>query len=435
MCQLTFITTTVPELGKYFLYLASIYNTDIKNKDGWGVYCPTSVITKNVTEPLKSLDTVRDTIFNLPDYEEIAGMKVFQGLLHVRQATTGYVKDKILSLDHTHPFEGENYVLAHNGTLTPENGEIPQGMMDSQFFHQELEKNWDPDPVVALNKTMANFTGKFAFIIYDKITKEFIIARGETADLHYSTLLLDGEDIGFVVNTELYTAKNALAEVGRKMLWDHGKVLEYDLKNLRKNTVQRCWYSTDGLWDIFPLEGLVPEKAKKVVYPLANTPTNSTVWERGGDIITQGTRRTTTETNFFSTPLVERNTHYNFLMGFMRRNFLYLPDIDKLSLYLVSAGIYELTKESFISFVDKLTLLEENYYQKDSYEEWTKIERRRIEVVPQYEFCEQFGISFPFFLNSEATLKAVKKELMVITNQVDDRRLDSIYFDRFPRVW
>jgi len=140
---------------------------------------------------------------------------------HIRQATAGVTVSK----DNAHPFESEDFILMHNGTLvkggdkkpvvtaykkynsvTKKYDEPEEIESDSKVFLEHLQSSFDASRdknfVDVFNEAMSKFWGKFAFLIYAKKSKKYYAIRGRTAPLFISYQLDDGGDhIGYLINT------------------------------------------------------------------------------------------------------------------------------------------------------------------------------------------------------------------------------------------
>ena len=150
--------------------------------------------------------------------------------MHVRKAST-YLKDKLIDADHAHPFESENFIFAHNGTLEfkdvdREKEERFNKMIDSQMFLSILEEEYTKKNNLeeALNSAMSNFYGKFAFLIKVKPTGEFFAVRGNTATLFYANIeILNSKNevvtSGYVINTERTDLEKNIAIFNNYLLY------------------------------------------------------------------------------------------------------------------------------------------------------------------------------------------------------------------------
>jgi len=201
MCQLT-VTNLNNKLWNVQAMLFSLYiNSRITNQDGTGILSSLGTIYKN-PEPPRLSENLGKWLYEVEKDGPIYG--------HVRQATTGAKKD----IADTHPFEGKNVILFHNGTLTrkvPKNEDA--GKVDSFVFMTDLDAKLEHnhDMVKALQESMEEFQGKFAFILFDKRTKSSYVARGTTAPLHIAYLLDENNhSIGYWINTQLSDLEEAI---------------------------------------------------------------------------------------------------------------------------------------------------------------------------------------------------------------------------------
>ncbi|KKL94076.1 hypothetical protein LCGC14_1868320, partial [marine sediment metagenome] len=137
---------------------------------------------------------------------------------HVRAASFKF-KD-LVNIENTHPFQVDNLVLMHNGTLSTEDEELEiDDLIDSVWFIQNLAnvvkgKKLTPAHIA---KAMEPFTGKFAFLIVDMLqpTKVFVV-KGKTAELFYTTIR-DGRNK--VLATAINTSKGNLHYSYATMYW------------------------------------------------------------------------------------------------------------------------------------------------------------------------------------------------------------------------
>lgn len=190
MCQLSFVNLKNKKFNSIMsLFLAS--HNSILNPDGFGVF-------------------VNDRIYksDMPGYM-ITNIKQICStdnpiMMHVRKASVNSKKNE----NKAHPFVFGCYVLMHNGTLEPQSGKIPDDMIDSEYFALELSKRGNRT-VEALQETMKNFKGKFAFLIYNRDENSYYAVRGKTADLNIVNVSIGGTS-GFIINTETDTLVRAL---------------------------------------------------------------------------------------------------------------------------------------------------------------------------------------------------------------------------------
>ena len=181
MCQLTYINCDDTQLQKTILYLLLYNNSSLNNKDGFGFFIQgTNTIIRSPNDFTNS--NIRSSLHSITTKNPI--------MAHVRSAFSG-IGGKQLGIEFNHPFDGNFFILEHNGVLQYKDTEreVPKDKIDSQIFLQELDKAYemDTDVIRALQTTMELFTGKFAFIIFNKSSNKYYAVRGKTADLHSQT--------------------------------------------------------------------------------------------------------------------------------------------------------------------------------------------------------------------------------------------------------
>ena len=187
MCQLTVVNTKNKELNAVLgTFLANI--NSLQNRDGFGAIVD-GVVYKSEA-PGFHLTNLLETFRT--------DTKI---LIHVRRASSNNANRE----KKQHPFKAGRYLLMHNGSLTPLGKSVPSTMIDSEFFASELGKAEGKNIVEKLEKTLKDFVGKFAFLIYDTKTGESYAVRGRTADLHIVSV-----NGGYIVNTEEDTLAAAL---------------------------------------------------------------------------------------------------------------------------------------------------------------------------------------------------------------------------------
>lgn len=186
MCQLIFSNLKSVSLNRLAIHMLA-HKGSGQNGDGFGIYTPTVGLWKSEFSAESILDMGRVLREIITDTKPV--------LAHVRAASPGIVVKK----ENAHPFEGTRFILAHNGRLWGKSEEVTRVQAnqadtsigsDSEKFLQKLEELSVEFPEYSapmlVNKAMENFKGKFAFLIYDKVTNKFFAVRGKTADLHYS---------------------------------------------------------------------------------------------------------------------------------------------------------------------------------------------------------------------------------------------------------
>lgn len=199
MCQLIYIDTNSKLINSHLLSSLLLTDTFISHQDGFGVFNGDTLF-KDVDCP-HIFPELGNWILENTTKKSI--------LAHVRQASFGTKID----IKNNHPFESKNLILAHNGTLAikidkkvKNHDTLFKDIIDSAIFLSYLELSYakSKNLVTSLNETMENFTGKFAFLIFEKSTKNYYAIRGDSADLYISTVVTtENEFIGYVINTEL----------------------------------------------------------------------------------------------------------------------------------------------------------------------------------------------------------------------------------------
>lgn len=248
MCQLSYVDLKDNSLNKQLFLLLSSFGSTV-HKDGWG-------IANSHGEYWKC---------NLPAWGTINSGDILKNFLgdeysplmgHIRLASPQIpVTD-----ENAHPFRSKNgnILFMHNGKLTPkeeknfvmdrkietlsEKGVLTtkwEKISDSIIFFNRLQEVWTEDKTFykALQDTMEEFYGKFAFMFYHSDSKKFNIVRGKTADLHVCYLLNnhgpDAKSVGYVVNTSkdlLDVCTTALAnlhmiQTGKELIFSTVSVL------------------------------------------------------------------------------------------------------------------------------------------------------------------------------------------------------------------
>jgi len=215
MCQLTLLCfhddfdMNTPEVKKdirNFLYITSVINSE-DHPDGHGVNFVSAKSKRNFTLQ-SALNGITGDIVRKMDTKNLDLTSPL--IFHTRKASTVYSKKPILE-ENAHPFEGDEFVLAHNGTFTGKHivAEKDDKIIDSMVFHRELEKNWvkkgEKDGVLeVLQKTVNDFSGKMALLFRQKSTNEVFVVRNGRADLHKTPLRYKGKVVGYALNTEKF---------------------------------------------------------------------------------------------------------------------------------------------------------------------------------------------------------------------------------------
>ena len=228
MCQLIFCNINNRNfLRKYTLFQA-IIDSNGRHDDGYGHYYEggnvlrTKIAAKNISNLGDLLSDVNKT-------------KI---MAHCRDASIGVPVEDIYS----HPFESNNFILAHNGALNVRDGIILEktSLSDSENFLFVLDKVYEKDNKKdvpkAISNAMKNFHGTFAFLIYEKKTKLFYAVRGKTKTLFTSEITIDNTK-GYVINTEKDSLDQCTTIVKKLMELDKTNIEISDSKVLEAEKI------------------------------------------------------------------------------------------------------------------------------------------------------------------------------------------------------
>lgn len=215
MCQLTMIHGHYKYV-KPLLANITLVNALDNNKDGHGIFNPENQMIWRTTE------SGADVVSNFKYYNHLEDVLLGMGkdrktlkdkddviiMSHVRAASYGF---KVISLDNTHPFQVDNIILMHNGTLAPAEGKEKDlkidDKIDSYWFLHHLAKDVVKDKEILkpehIAKAMESFTGKFAFLIHDlRLPDVIYVVKGRTANLSMTNYMIGDESIAFAINTD-----------------------------------------------------------------------------------------------------------------------------------------------------------------------------------------------------------------------------------------
>jgi len=363
MCQLTYvkIAENVPEINRFLALLISI--NSIKNFDGWGIFNKEDELFYKSKEKADRDENFTSIFRNLQN--------ISNTMIHVRAvADKTTVKDK-----NSHPFIKDNLVICHNGTLIRKVGSKSPDIIDSEDFANILndEVLKTSNMVTSIQNAYNNFYGKFAFLIYNKLDKNYYAVRGETALLHKADLKLtlpNGKIYNFyIINTE----KNSLEEAVfyfNIVMFDCN--LAANIKLLDMNTV----YKLED--DVIPIGNVMEEKpVKQEIF-----------------------------TNFQPHFPAYENTAYSIeeLGKIFSKTCL---TIDEILSIIKASKLYNKT-DTFNSYfysnlIDKIKefILEND--TEDKRKLWAKI-RNKHKISP-IEIYKKYKIKFPYFCNSILELR------------------------------
>ncbi len=209
MCQLCLVNLGSKKRNTVWMTNSLLINSIDSHQDGVGVVdtgSPDREIWKSVYGAINTT--------NLADCVNLAITSNSPVIGHVRLASArNKVVEEVLSQKNAHPFLSpcKEFILAHNGTLefreyNDKRKDLKEykGLIDTEIFIHELSKNYKKHKLMqqALKRTMEDFKGKFAFLIYSIREDAVFIVRGKTAKLHKVTISIEGKEVGWAVNTE-----------------------------------------------------------------------------------------------------------------------------------------------------------------------------------------------------------------------------------------
>lgn len=383
MCQLTYLNLKTEWLNQLFTTQMAI-NSITQHKDGYGFFNSSSGVIKSAN--------AASNIIDLPLSAKLAGVDKSPVICHVRQATATGGR-KVIRVENSHPFEGDRFVLAHNGSLESTiTGLMTEkrfdGMIDSAIFAADLEeaaKNSPDTKFIELLKDVyeKRWEGKFAFLIYDKQEGVFYGARGTTARLHCVKIYINGVYQGYVVNTDKDSLSLGMLLISN-FLSSSGKRIDSDcfskIEELPENTIFR--FDKEDI----SIVGKINE-VKKYSAPLAQT--------TGG--------HTASSTDFGTKPNVLWNTDRVLVevMDTLSIDFVYL---DMLCYYYIGKQIAEI--DSFVeskTFADILVGAIEGLNKK-KVSLWKQIVDISLNQLSPHQ-DKEFPLPFPYFQNPNSLLR------------------------------
>jgi len=365
------------------LYITSVENAR-EHGDGHGIAVFDTNSKKDVIIKTKKNGITGDAIVQLDKLNIPLGNQI---IFHVRKASVKYKTDELLDAN-SHPFEGKNFILAHNGTFTGKHitAESNKTKIDSAVFHEELEKNWieksDDDTMLSiLQKTYDDFSGKMALLFKHKETGKVYVVRNSRADLHKTDILYKGKVVGYIINTEelpMYLINNLSIRFSG---------FTFDLQKDPKNIETLALFEIQDK-DIFKLGDI------KNTVTTVNTSHNqrATYPSRG-----RGASK-------IKTSGIDLDWIVN---DFIDTTMLSLPEVNLLfTLYGNPLG-YMKSKKQYQKAEKKIKTLFNEYYRK---EKKNIIEEIIDAGVSLQEFHSTF--QFPYFILSIKELKGIKKEIV-----------------------
>jgi len=381
MCQLTLIHTNTT-YNRNILIPQLILNAEDGNKDGVGFYSKETLwkdgISANTIINLGSI--VKKHVINNP----------VMGHVRLASANNGV---KTISRDYSHPFDGATTVLEHNGSLKLKDpkdltDEETKGLIDSQIFQLYLEKIRDTsenkDIEYILPLVMNKFYGKFAFIIYDKLTKDFYVVRGKTADLQKTDITIKVKDKinkGVVVNTSEKTLFINLLQI-QNLLQLYGVEFEFgDINALKPETI--FLLKDDNLTEV----GTIKENS----YPV-----------QSAAIIKSGRNynQTTYYSNFNSKNSLEEQ-EYKLVYDFLSENNLNVHEFDQIVFGLLGKSLLDIDDEDLDVIIYHIIPVIRERNNKVKIQLWDGIKK----IHKTREFYEE--LQFPYMMNSGKQIKEI----------------------------
>lgn len=348
-------------------------------------------------------------------------------LMHVRNATMhGSRNVKIISEEKSHPFDSKGLVLAHNGTLelredVDKKRYEKEELIDSEIFLEELIKDYDPAKknfAEAMKESMGRFYGKFAFMVFDKINRQYFMVRGKTKTLYRLNIIekdSEGKEkyIGFVVNTEKEDLvfgvnlfiQNVKSILGRDLYIENDEYTEID---------QETIFEFNG--KDFSKIGEVKEVEKylNVNAAAANRAYNNGKKEESPGEIPFG-KTTGGDTSKLSVTLQDAVNFGISLREFMDKSGMTLEEVEFMSLEVFNKPLSELHIDEIDMMVTDFFPNLEPHITKPKKEIWKSIKDSNLKYfVNSLQVYDEFEeIKFPYFTNTEGVLSALAAKLAV----------------------
>jgi predicted glutamine amidotransferase len=384
MCELSFIALTDNSVNAAVAY-ALAFIDGVRNQDGVGFY----FCNKLWKSPMTA-STITN-LFGIIDSHSEGESEYSPIILHTRFATAGIGGVKSVTREGAHPYETDRYVLAHNGTLKPkvvlseEEKKAIGSMTDSEYFLQELTKEPSTDILTALNEAMKKFTGKFAFLIFDKTERRYYAVRGWSATLFKIPVRVNGESVGYVVNTEkadliasmILGTNICHAYLGTKLEWSSTEIVELERESLYEL----------GEYEVTRLGKVTENFPSTVAVQTTQTATGATA---SGSTTTGVTGTTSKKGNF---------------VLFATRFRISISEIDVLCNCLFGHGMLGISAQERRA-LDVLTpYFEKRLENGKLLSTWREIKYKGDFILDQYTSGK---IQFPFFMNTPEELLKLK---------------------------
>ena len=393
MCQLTLVNTGSELINKIFL--STLLQLDsLNNSDGTGFL---SIIPGKKTNKyiLYKTELAADRIEEL-GWEIRANISSNLPIMgHVRAASKGIEVKR----ENSHPFDGERFILAHNGRLYKKDEEVTWAATnddtsiasDSLVFLQSLDKCAKKNPSMPflqiIQKTMVDYKGKFALLIYDKLDGKFYVCRGSSADLHVQKVFTAPEEggelqpIGFIVNTKRMSLSDAstisapIAQIATNTRIFLDKIEELDKESV---------YEVNGV----NLVKLGELKENPIYAPVSKPNTNfGSSFNRDSSISSSKVDLT-----------IPMWMNAQKISAFMKEHFLSVWDIDALMYMFLGTTMADSTEESIEIFVN--AVIPELSAQVNVKNRLKKILDPEYGVVFPYFYTQVKDLEYPWMLNN-----------------------------------
>lgn len=395
MCQLTL--SNIPGYNRIFLMNQIYINTSevAKNRDGWGIFSKNSGVFRCEKQPHLITDVGK--YINKLDEE-------FPCMLHVRHATfTNSVK--YLSIENTHPFITEDFIVAHNGALEFKDSKIDisklyPNCIDSKIFTLRLQENYINRSVAeAIKITLNEFYGKFAFIIYSRKESLFYIVKGTTATLYtYNVFDLDKKYLGYVVNTNKDDLFKGILYTSNFIQVNGGRPLIVDLKLIEELTVNSIFTATEAINKIDTVEESF--KPRPPIYTNANNGYDSS-W-------VNNVRNNIDRQLPLITPSKIIASDEKELLDFMTEFEISIYYLDEIFYTYLGKGLLSCTAEDIHTFIDYI-LPDIKLCHKNIIKCWSKL--LNTYSCNEFNIHTVYGIEFPYM---------VEKDIRKIRNAIKD---------------
>lgn len=417
MCQLSYIHTHDKEVTQDLMYWLLLRNSDTQNKDGYGLFSPdTYWFYRDNVVPAADILNFYEKLYKT----KIGSQSIFG---HVRAASLINGK-RTLDITKNHPFIRKSFALFHNGTMNIKSYlkdlKIPEDKTDSEFFSERVQIRIETglSLIEAVKKEYEEcWDGKFAFLLFDLITKTPYIIRGASANLYRAKIMKDGEQVGTVVNTEKDTLEQAF------MFFKWARISKgdgiYSLKDIEFmpiNSIHRVDGNELILQEEFIKETYEYSKSAYSAWGSRSYPYGDSYedydwrdnWKRnlpennkGGDII-QVTYK-------------ELKDKFQALEQFMRKNGIGLRGMDIISRMLIEIPLMELGEKDLDNLLVALVLYQKDFNNLPS--KHKKLFEDTIDDIislygTQEDFCDGFNLQFPIQSNEFNRAKKAHDKLI-----------------------